>query len=159
MKITYLALICLGFLVACNSSQNTEEISSDSKDAVVISSEIEVGKELETEKDSLPSIENNRLKVNDEMMPFIKEGQLLVTSFEKTGDEDYLNLANELAEQNSKLISSCTMSGGDHDVLHEWLAPHLKLTKDLQNAENIEIANNIVDSLVASYHTFDQNFR
>ncbi|HZH87416.1 MAG TPA: hypothetical protein VFD77_08865 [Brumimicrobium sp.] len=97
--------------------------------------------------------------VNEEMKPFVKKGESFVKAYADSGDEDYKSLAENLAGQNSQLISSCTMDGVSHDELHKWLHPHLELTKALKNADNVQEASHIVDELLASYEMYHAYFQ
>lgn len=98
-------------------------------------------------------------KVNEEMKPFVMQGEEFVYEYSKSKDEDYLSLAENLADQNKQLITSCTMDGVSHDELHKWLHPHLELTKELKGAKNIDEANHIVEHLLASYEEYHKYFK
>lgn len=103
-------------------------------------------------------LDGNKWDINDEMKPHVEEGEALLTAYIESGDENYLGLAAELKEANTKLIKSCTMQGQSHDELHKWLHPHLDLTTHLEEAGNIEEAENIIDELVESYENFHLHF-
>ncbi|MGB0918347.1 MAG: hypothetical protein ACPGU4_12210 [Flavobacteriales bacterium] len=97
-------------------------------------------------------------KVNEEMKPHIEKGREMLSAYLTDGDTDYEKLAADLQEQNSKLIKSCTMDGKSHDELHKWLHPHLKLVKQLSDAENLEEANKITKELTVSFETYAKHF-
>ncbi|WP_199223398.1 hypothetical protein [Brumimicrobium oceani] len=103
--------------------------------------------------------DGERWKVNEEMKPFVMQGEIFVKDFLDSGDEDYLSLAENLADQNKQLITSCTMDGVSHDELHKWLHPHLELTKELKQAKSIDEANHIVEHLLASYEEYHKFFK
>ena len=98
-------------------------------------------------------------KVNEEMQPFLLKGEQIVNEYVANKGTDYKTLATQLKEQNDQLISSCTMDGKSHEVLHEWLHPHLGLVKELANAETEENANVLVAQIETSYKTFHQYFQ
>lgn len=98
-------------------------------------------------------------KVNQEMKPHIEHGRLLLIAFLKEDGADHRQLADDLQEQNSKLIKSCTMDGASHDELHKWLHPHLELVKELKQAETEAEVSEITDQLEASYGLYDQYFQ
>ena len=98
-------------------------------------------------------------KVNEEMKPHIEQGRLLLIAFLKEDGADHRQLAEDLQEQNSKLIKSCTMDGASHDELHKWLHPHLELVKELKHAETEAEVSEVTDQLEASYGLYDQYFQ
>lgn len=103
--------------------------------------------------------DGNRWEINSEMQPFLLKGEEILKEYIATNNSDYKTLAAQLKEQNDKLISSCTMDGKSHDVLHEWLHPHLELVKELSKTENQDEANALVAQLKTSYATFHQYFQ
>ena len=100
-----------------------------------------------------------RWEINSEMQPHLLNGEQIVKEYITSKNTDYKALATQLKEQDDKLISSCTMDGKSHDVLHEWLHPHLELVKELSKAETEEKANALVAQLETSYATFHQYFQ
>lgn len=101
---------------------------------------------------------NNGAKwtVNEEMTPFIKASEKLIENYDKS---DYKILAQDLKDNNSKLIKSCTMDGKSHDELQKWLAPHLGLVKALGKAENKEEANEVIENLEKSFEIYNKYFQ
>ncbi|NQU53856.1 MAG: hypothetical protein HQ522_15105 [Bacteroidetes bacterium] len=97
--------------------------------------------------------------VNSEMKPFVAKGEKLINEYIANNNTEYKALAAQLKEQNSQLISSCTMDGKSHEVLHEWLHPHLEIVKELSSAETNEVANEIVVRLKTSYGMYHQYFQ
>ena len=111
--------------------------------------------------ESSESIElNNGEKwlVNEEMKPFVMKGEELVNSYIQNNQTDYKTLAQQLKEQNNKLIKSCTMDGKSHDELHKWLHPHLDLVKALESEQDTNEAARIVAALQTSYQHYHQYF-
>ena len=101
----------------------------------------------------------NRWIVNEEMKPFIENGITVLTTYISTNDTNFTQLAEELKNQNSKLISSCTMKGESHEELHKWLHPHLDLVKKLSQSANKKEADLIVKELEKSYQLYTQYFK
>lgn len=96
--------------------------------------------------------------VNDEMKPFVLKGEELVNTYIQNGQSDYQILAEQLKDQNSQLIESCTMDGKSHDELHKWLYPHLKTVEELEKATDAATAEKIVLRLQHSYQQYHQHF-
>ena len=96
--------------------------------------------------------------VNDEMKPFVLKGEELVNNYIQNGQSDYKTLAEQLKDQNSQLIKSCTMGGKSHDELHKWLHPHLKTVEELEKATDAASADKIVLKLQHSYQQYHQYF-
>lgn len=96
--------------------------------------------------------------VNNEMKPFVLEGENLVNTYMQTKQTDYKQLANQLKAQNSMLVKSCTMTGKSHEELHKWLHPHLELVKKLEKENEDQKAEEIVVELQQSYQTYHQYF-
>lgn len=99
-----------------------------------------------------------RWTVNPEMRPHIEQGRSILLEYVAAGVEDPERLAEQLQEQNSMLISSCTMEGQAHDELHKWLHPHLNLVRRLGKAQTAEEAQEIIGELQTSYQTYDRYF-
>ncbi len=111
--------------------------------------------------DSSEAIELNdgeKWKVNEEMKPFIINGEALVDKFITDKSTDYKKLAKDLKEQNQSLISSCTMDGKSHDELHKWLLPHLELTEELSEAKDENEAIEKIKELKLSFEEFHKYF-
>jgi hypothetical protein len=163
-----LGIFSLGFLSSCD---NTTETAIETQETV---EHHDGEQEHPAGENEHPAADNDhsqddgeeiafnrggKWKVNAEMYPFVKEGESLVKTYAESGDEDYKSLAENLAEQNKHLISSCTMDGVSHDELHKWLHPHLELTKALKNAKNLDEANPIVEELLESYEVYHTYFQ
>ena len=96
--------------------------------------------------------------VNEEMKPFVLKGEELVNAYIQNNQTDYKALAQQVKDQNSQLIKSCTMGGKSHDELHKWLHPHLEIVKTLENETDATKANEIVSQLQYSYQHYHQYF-
>ena len=97
--------------------------------------------------------------VNEEMKPFIQKGEDLVQLYIQDEKTDYKSLAQQVKEQNSLLIKSCTMEGKSHDELHKWLHPHLELVEELEQAKNEDESVQIVQKLKHSYQQYHSYFQ
>ncbi|UCA61727.1 hypothetical protein KB553_09380 [Chryseobacterium rhizoplanae] len=96
--------------------------------------------------------------VNEEMNPIVLKGEELVNTYIKAGKTDYKTLSEQIKDQNSKLIKSCTMDGISHDELHKWLHTHLEIVKALGNETDATKANEIVLQLQHSYQNYHKYF-
>lgn len=96
--------------------------------------------------------------VNLEMKPFVQKGAELVNSYIQEKKTNYQELAKQLADQNDRLVKSCTMDGKSHHELHKWLHPHLEMVKRLEQETNIGEANKIVLQLQNSYQQYHRYF-
>ena len=96
--------------------------------------------------------------VNEEMKPFVMKGEELVNAYIQNNHTDYKALAQQVKDQNSQLIKSCTMDGKSHDELHKWLHPHLEIVKSLEDEADASKANEIVLQLQKSYQSYHQYF-
>jgi hypothetical protein len=92
------------------------------------------------------------------MKPHIEQGRNILSGYVAANVEDHESLAEQLQEQNSKLIRSCTMEGQAHDELHKWLHPHMNLIQKLSKAQNAEAAEDVIGELQTSYKTYDLYF-
>lgn len=111
----------------------------------------------EAKKPAIERNQGNKWQVNQQMKPFILQGEKLVNDYITHNDTDYKTLAANLSVQNDQLIESCTMKGKSHDELHKWLHPHLELVKKLEGAGQAE-SQEIVVSLEQSYRDYHQYF-
>lgn len=96
--------------------------------------------------------------VNEEMKPFVSKGEELVNQYIQDDKTDYKALAEQVKEQNSQLIKSCTMDGKSHDELHKWLHSHLSIVDALENETNMAKANARVSELQHSYQQYHEYF-
>ena len=109
--------------------------------------------------DALELDNGKRWLVNEEMKPFVSKGSELVSSYIQDGRSNYKELADEVREQNTELIRSCTMTGKSHDELHKWLHPHMALVEALDKAANSDEARNRVQDLEKSYEEYHVYFQ
>ncbi len=109
-------------------------------------------------KEEINLVNGEKWKINEEMRPFIANGEKRVIAFQENGDTGYDGLAEQLENENKQLIKSCTMEGESHEELHKWLHPHLELVKRLKNVEDRRTAEHLVSDLKASYQNFHDYF-
>lgn len=150
MKQIFLVAISSVVLMSCKN----EVKSTDSEKTTEI-------EQVQTSNESSDKIElnnNEKWAVNDEMKPYILQGEELVNSYLQTNNTDYVGLAKQLKELNTKLIKSCTMEGKSHDELHKWLHPHLELVGKLENAPDAENGKVVAKQVSDSYATYHQHF-
>ena len=95
-------------------------------------------------------------KVNTEMTPFILGGERILNQY---SNGNHKELAEQLKDENKKLIKSCTMNGKSHDELHKWLHPHMQLIEALGKADDDEKANEIIKQLKKSFQTYHAYFQ
>ena len=162
-KILLSAILGLAIVMSCEKKQETVTDQNNS----MASTEQNVSEEHATEdheksddhEEGVKLELNNGEKwpVNNEMKPFITETESQLNAYKpETGD--YKMLATNLSATNDNLVKSCTMTGKSHDVLHAWLAPHMKEIEKLKNAEDREHANKIVGELKESMEKYHQYF-
>lgn len=103
-------------------------------------------------------INGQRWKVNEEMKPHVEQGMAILNDFLSKEGGSHKQLADDLKEQNNKLIRSCTMDGQSHDELHKWLHPHIELVKELSEAESEQEVTDVLNRLKASYEIYTTHF-
>ncbi len=96
--------------------------------------------------------------VNEEMKPFVLKGEELVNTYIQDEKTDYKTLTEQLKDQNSQLIKSCTMNGKSHDELHKWLHPYLEIVKALENETDATKANETILQMQHSYQQYHEYF-
>lgn len=97
-------------------------------------------------------------KVNEEMKPFLEKSNEILNNYIAEKNENYTELAENLKNENFKLIKSCTMKGESHEELHKWLHPHMELIEKLAKAENTKDANKIINQLKDSFAVYHNYF-
>lgn len=150
MKKSILVALSIFALVSCKN--NTEETVTTTE------TEIEHTAPQDAASDKLALNNNEKWVVNDEMKPFVMNGEALVNTYIKENKTDYKQLAADLKAENTKLIKSCTMEGASHDELHKWLHPHLEIVNRMAEIDNDEKAKVLVAELEASYQNYHNYF-
>lgn len=159
------AFFCLAILTACEKKQQETELQAETttqkesnnldenvNDAVLKNDDQHAISPTNLELDN-----GKKWKTNTEMLPFINEQEKLLKNYDDDRD-DYKVLAANLNAANEKLIKSCTMKGKSHDVLHVWLANHMKNIEMLAKAANKEEADKFTEMLEHSMETYHQHF-
>jgi hypothetical protein len=67
-------------------------------------------------------------------------------------------LADSLFADMDELVRTCDMKGPAHDMLHEWLMPHMTLLQRLEQAPSADSARHLWVALDRSNALFDQFF-
>lgn len=145
-------LLALGTLVLASCNKTAEK--STTTEEVVTHEEHQISEN----SDALTLNNNEKWVVNEEMKPHLLKGEQAVNSFIDSNSTDYAKLAEEVKEQNNQLIKSCTMDGESHDQLHNWLHPHLEITKKLAEETDAEKSKALVEELKASYKVYHEYF-
>jgi hypothetical protein len=71
---------------------------------------------------------------------------------------DHVALVDSLFVDIDQLVAACDMKGKAHDVLHEWLMPHMQLAQDLERAKDPIGADSLLHVLALSSDTYDLYF-
>jgi len=70
---------------------------------------------------------------------------------------EYQVLGNDMNNMLQKLLQECKMTGPDHEALHQWLTPVMRLSNDLKNIKDSSTARknvNDLDTQLKAYHTY-----
>lgn len=149
-KLTLIGIFSMLLMTGCKNNSN--DATHEKNETEITSDELQQAWNL---------IELNGTQkwlVNEEMKPYVKEGEKLVNDFINSESKDYQKLGAAVTAQNNKLIKSCTMDGKSHDELHNWLHPHLEITKALAEEDNEVKAKELIDQLQESYRQYHQFF-
>ena len=92
------------------------------------------------------------------MMNHLRNLENDLTKFENTATADHADLAKRIEKNLNLVISSCTMEGEDHEVLHDWLMPFLKLTKEHAKSTAPAVQTKKVDEMRVGITTFHERF-
>ena len=148
MKQIFLVAISSVVLMSCKNEVKTTD--SEKK--------TEIEHVQDTSSETIALNNGEKWKVNEEMKPFIVKSEAVLEAYVKNNGTDYKKLAQDIKDQNSLLIKSCTMEGPSHDELHKWLHPHLELVERLGEIDNPEKAKVMVAELEASYQMYHEYF-
>ena len=104
--------------------------------------------------------DGQRWKVSPHMVEPIRRMQERIAEAETlpVDQRDHGALADSLFVDIDQLVAACDMKGKAHDVLHEWLMPHMQLAQDLERASNPGVADSLLHALVLSSRTYDLYF-
>lgn len=150
----HILLVTIGSILLWSCNTATEQSTAVEQGTVAIEAH-----EHDKATETVELNNGERWAVNDEMKPFVEQGENLVNRYVQGNQLDFKDLAKKVKEQNDQLIKSCTMDGKSHEELHKWLHPHLELVKDLeQEADNVTAAETVL-SLQNSYHQYHQYFK
>ena len=150
MKQIFLVAISSVVLMSCKNEVKTIDTQK--------TTEIEHVQPAEGSSNQIVLNNNEKWVVNEEMKPYVLQGEELVNSYLQTNNTDYVGLAKQLKDLNSKLIKSCTMEGTSHDELHKWLHPHLELVEKLGSTTESENGKPCAKQISDSYKSYHQYF-
>lgn len=156
-KIGLMLLVSLLLLACKNEPKNSTEIQ-EAEIIEEITDKLQENKHLGDLYDDLKLSELGKWEVNEEMKPHLQKIEGMVTKYISSGDTEYQKLAENLKEENDKLIRSCTMKGESHDELHKWLHPYLAMVKELSTAPNQVKATEMISEINLSMETFHKFF-
>ncbi len=147
MKKIFYLVISFNLLMACNQNKN-QEVNNDT-----VSHE-----EVHTTELSL----NNGAKWNADTATNqrVTDLRTIADNFKilpAPAQNEYTILGNDLNNVLQKMIQECTMTGADHEALHQWLEPVLKETNELKNTTDTTIARknfDTIDKQIDAYHTY-----
>jgi hypothetical protein len=145
-------IIAIGSTLFFSCKNNTQPSGQEK----IVQTEKNQKKVLQSDELQLNS--NEKWTVNEEMKPYVLQGEEIVNTYLQTKNNDYIYLAKQLKELNEKLIKSCTMEGSSHNELHKWLHPHLEMVAALESSSNADKAKEKVEKIANSYQTYHLYF-
>ena len=145
-------IIAIGSALFFSCKNNTQ---SNPQEKIV---QTEKNQKEALQSDELQLNSNAKWSVNEEMKPYVLQGEESVNTYLQTKNTEYISLAKQLKELNEKLIKSCTMDGPSHDELHKWLHPHLEMVATLESSPNADKAKEKVEKIANSYQTYHLYF-
>jgi hypothetical protein len=150
-KITVSLTVFSFFLFSCSNTSNEK---SKQQTKTVTHEEHQHNVEVQT----IELNNDEKWKVDANMIPHIRNMENDVFSFTKVKQKDYKNLAKKLQSNIDLLTSNCTMKGKAHDELHKWLLPYIDLVKELSEAKNETEEEKQFQKIENSFITFNQYF-
>jgi hypothetical protein len=145
------AVVLLSTVLLCACSTPSGEGTAE---ALVEHSE----KEATTEGLKLDN--GQRWKVSPHMVEPIQRMQVRIAEAQAIPLEqrDPKALADSLFVDIDQLVVACDMQGKAHDVLHEWLMPHIQLVQDLERTTDQGAADSLLEALANSSAVYDSFF-
>ncbi|MCW5899014.1 MAG: hypothetical protein KIT10_07065 [Flavobacteriales bacterium] len=77
---------------------------------------------------------------------------------ELTAEGSAARLADSLFADMDELVRACDMKGKGHDVLHDWLMPHMSLLQRLERTSDPDSVAQVLAELDRSNTLFDRYF-
>lgn len=148
-----MGILSMLLMASCNNKSKSKTEATNSPNETEITTA-----DLEQAWSLIALDGTQRWLVNKEMKPYVKKGEELVNNFIKSDSKDYKELGIAVTDQNNNLIKSCTMDGKSHDELHNWLHPHLEITKALTEEADKIRARELVSQLQESYKQYHLYF-
>jgi hypothetical protein len=121
-----------------------------------------VSTEPHTKTENIYEIElvnNEKWKVNEEMMVHITAIVSDVESFTGDQPEDYIALGKKLDAHIDLLISNCNMTGQAHEELHKWLLPFIDINNELIEKKTSHSQSQTFTSIEKSLKEFKLYFK
>lgn len=159
MKKLTLGLATGLMMLGMQSCQKTAESHPESTTNTAISMHEDEAKETSDSEDEITLNKGEKWAVNAEMKPYIEKSEKSLQDFIASKSNDYKALAATLAQNNSDLVKSCTMTGQSHEELHKWLHPHIELITELKEATDKHGAAERVTELQESFKIYHQYFQ
>ncbi len=151
------------FLMLSCENQNTEEterhVEAETHDEHHEMAENHAHENEAHEHEALSLNNGEKWAINEEMQPHVLAQEELIKEYIASQSDDHKTLADQMIEENTNLINSCTMEGESHDELHKWLHPHMELLDALKEAESEEKAEEKVNEIEQSFVTFHEYFQ
>lgn len=107
----------------------------------------------------LELVNNEKWKVNKEMMVHIENMESDIEAVSKQTSPNFKELGSNLDENIGLLTSNCTMTGKAHDELHKWLLPFIDLVKDLNAVDSKEDQMQSFKAIQESMNEFNMYFK
>jgi hypothetical protein len=115
---------------------------------------------VQTSTKGLELNNGQRWRVSPHMVEPIRRMQVRIGEAKTLPVEqrDNAALADSLFVDMDQLVAACDMKGKAHDMLHEWLMPHMQLAQDLERASDPTLADSLLHALALSSDTYDLYF-
>jgi len=143
-----LVLICT-MLFACGTptSDASKEVAAEQDQVVVVNTGLVLNN-------------GQRWKVSTHMVVPIRRMQERIAEAQAIPVEkrEHAAIVDSLFLDMDQLVAACDMQGKAHDVLHEWLIPHMQLVQDLERAKDPILADSLLYSLARSAAAYDHYF-
>jgi len=152
MKIT-MVLIGIILLIATGCNQQKADSTTHEHDSTSKKTE-QTGHESEI---TLTLNEGRKWKLDALTRTNIDAAKQVFQQSAESSKKDYATLAANLQDNANKLVSECTMSGKDHDMLHIWLEKYLSTLKELKTPE-AETQKAAFNKMGKQLKSFDQYF-
>jgi hypothetical protein len=145
-------------LFSCNEEKTNAKEDHSGHDHEQKHEESHDDHQADNKEEALKLNDGAKWDINQEMMPPLKSMENNIHDFNDSEEKDYKLLADNLQEDISALISSCTMKGKSHDELHKWLVPYMNLVEELSEARGDKSAEKTFLQIQEAFAVFNQYF-